>query len=133
VSAYVDPERDEDARLKAKDEQEEDERFDTAPLPEPIGPCETCGTRIFQNAKGDQICTTCLYYDMDSQLVAAGADAATVSAPYMSKYPNHDNVDIRCAGCGETPCIPDNRGCCPNRPDEEHDLSWGDYQPEPEI
>jgi hypothetical protein len=32
---------------------------------------------------------------------------------------NHDNVDLRCAGCGETPCIKDNRGCCPNRPDEE--------------
>jgi hypothetical protein len=32
---------------------------------------------------------------------------------------NHDNVDLRCAGCGETPCIRDNRGCCPNRPDEE--------------
>ena len=46
---------------------------------------------------------------------------------------SHDSVDLRCSGCGETPCIPDSRGCCPNRPDEELDLSWGDYETEEET
>ncbi len=61
---WIDPEKDRDAEAKARAEQKEDEMFDTAPLPEPVGPCETCGTRIFQNAKGDRICGECLRCDM---------------------------------------------------------------------
>jgi hypothetical protein len=41
----------------------------------------------------------------------------------------------RCSGCGKTPCVPDSRGCCPNRPDEPDymDDSWGDYETEQET
>jgi len=41
--------------------------------------------------------------------------------------------DRRCSGCGETPCVPDSRGCCPNRPDQEFDLSWGDYEHDEDL
>ncbi len=58
-------------------------------------------------------------------------------SPYLTDVAGvvarHEEMNVRCSGCGETPCIPDSRGCCPNRPDKEHDLSWGDYEPEPET
>ncbi len=64
-SKHIDPERDEAARLFHQGEKVADEAHDTAPTTEPVGPCASCGTSIFQNAASRaRICVVCLSYDM---------------------------------------------------------------------
>jgi hypothetical protein len=63
MSKHIDPERDEAARLFHQGEKDADEAHDTAPTTEPVGPCASCGTSIFQNAARDRSCGVCLSYD----------------------------------------------------------------------
>jgi hypothetical protein len=66
MSKHIDPAAaaDDRARLFHQGEKFADEAGDTAPTTEPVGPCASCGTSIFQNAARDRSCGICLSYDM---------------------------------------------------------------------